>query len=231
MLLFPNGAKTADGSTAVTLNGFNTNAASGLPVGVTLVAGPNAVANFDSAGAGTGIGITYTGYSLAGANAGQYALAGSCCVSTFRTTGAITAAAVVVPPVDVPPVVTPPVDVPPVVTPPVDVPPVVTPPVDVPPVVVPPVEVPPGDTTPVPVTETPISQYPISGAIPIGAPGAYELAVVNGGVNLPGGQLQSTRPVVEAPQPVAEVVTPATPAGPFIQPLPRTPYAPKQDRN
>jgi len=213
MLVFPKGAKTADGSTATTLNGFNTTAASGAPVGVTLVAGPNAVANFDSAGEGSGIGITYTGYSLAGANAGQYALAGSCCVSTFRTTGVISAAPVVVPPVDVPPVVIPPVDVPPVVVPPVDTPPGT------------------GSTpgaTPVPISGTPVGETPIGGAA-IVAPAPYSLALVNGGVRLPGGQLQSTQPLVEVP-PAPAVVAP-TPAGPFIQPLPRAPYAPKQDRN
>jgi hypothetical protein len=218
MLLFPKGDKPADGSTATTLNGFNTNAASGLPIGVTLVAGPNAVANFDTAGEGSGIGITYTGYSLAGANAGQYALAGSCCVSTFRTSGVISAAPVVIPPVVVPPVVVPPVDVPPVVVPPVVVPPVVTPPGTT---------SPPG-TTPVPISGTPIGETPIAGP-GIVAPGPYSLALVNGGVRLPNGQLQSTQPLIHA-QPAAAAVAPA-PVGPFVQPLPRAPYAPKQDRN
>jgi len=235
MLLFPNGTKVADGTTAATLSGFNTTAASGLPVGVTLVAGPNAVANFDSAAAGTGIGITYSGYSLAGANAGQYALAGSCCVSTFRTTGAITPAVVVIPPVVIPPVVIPPVVVPPIVVPPVVVPPVVVPPVDVPPVDTPPVDTPPVDTppatgpgtTPVPISGTPLGDTPVVVGV-VGTPAPYSLALVNGGVHVPA-QLQSTQPVVEV-QPAPAVVAPA-PVGPFIQPLPRTPYAPKQDRN
>ena len=53
---------------------------SGVPTGVTLVADPGATANFDTAGPGTGIGVTFTGYSLAGANAGQYSLPVACCV-------------------------------------------------------------------------------------------------------------------------------------------------------
>ncbi|HZV85051.1 MAG TPA: filamentous hemagglutinin N-terminal domain-containing protein, partial [Brevundimonas sp.] len=89
MLLFPDGGRAFDGTTATTLNGFRTTAVSGLPTGVSLVAGPNASATFDSAAAGADVGITYSGYSLAGANADQYALAGFCCVSTFRTRGTI----------------------------------------------------------------------------------------------------------------------------------------------
>eukprot|EP01035_Chromulina_nebulosa_P055926 gene55926-76669_t len=154
MLLFPNGSRAADGTTATVLTGFNTTATSGLPVGVTLVAGAGASAVFDSAAVGSNIGISYTGYSLAGANAGQYALAGSCCVSGFRTTGTITAAVVT------PPVVTPPVVTPPVVTPPVVTPPVVTPPVETPPVIVPPVTTPPVTTPVSPPVTTPVVTPP-----------------------------------------------------------------------
>jgi filamentous hemagglutinin family protein len=93
MLLFPSGNKVYDGTSTAVLSGFNTTATSGLPTAVTLVAGPNATATFDNSAVGSGVGITYAGYSLTGANASQYALAGSCCVSTFRTTGSITAAA------------------------------------------------------------------------------------------------------------------------------------------
>ncbi|MDN4630551.1 filamentous hemagglutinin N-terminal domain-containing protein [Sphingomonas sp. PsM26] len=155
MLVFPGSTKVADGTTATTLAGFNGTTVTGLPDGITLLAGPDSNAVYDSADAGSNIGITFSGYSLGGANAAQYALAGSCCVSTFRTSGTITPAAVVVPPVETPPVETPPVVVlPPVVeTPPVVVvPPVVeTPPV----VVVPPVvETPPVIVVP-PVVETP----------------------------------------------------------------------------
>jgi hypothetical protein len=92
MLLFPDAIKTADGTTNAVLDGFRTTAESGLPTLVSLVAGPNAVATFDSANAGSNIGVTYSGYTLAGPNADQYALAGACCVSTFRTRGTIAAA-------------------------------------------------------------------------------------------------------------------------------------------
>lgn len=120
MLLFPTATRPFDGGTAATLSGFNTTLASGQPVGVTLVAGPDATANFDSSGVGTGIGITYSGYTLAGPNADQYALAGSCCVPTFRTTGAIEAVVSPPPPPPPPPPgppLPPPPDTPPGVTP------------------------------------------------------------------------------------------------------------------
>ena len=103
MLLFPDGSRVFDGTTDTTLTGFRTTAASGLPEGVTLVAGPDARATFDSAVAGEDVGITFSGYSLAGANADQYALAGACCVSTFRTRGTISAAAPPPPPPPPPP--------------------------------------------------------------------------------------------------------------------------------
>jgi filamentous hemagglutinin family protein len=110
MLLFPNGDMVVNGSTQTVLSGFNTTAVSGVPIGVSLVAGPGAIANFDSAGVGSSVGITYSGYTLGGANADQYALAGSCCVSTFRTTGTISATAAPPPP---PPPPTPPPSPPP----------------------------------------------------------------------------------------------------------------------
>ena len=91
MLVFPAGTKVADGSTAVTLNGFNTTIASGVP-DVTLVADTGATATFDSPAAGTGIGITFANYSLGGANAGLYALPVNCCTTAHRTTGTIPAA-------------------------------------------------------------------------------------------------------------------------------------------
>ncbi len=170
MLVFPDGDKTFDGTTSTTLNGFNSNAISGVPTGVTLIADPGATATFDTAAVGTGIGVTFSGYSLGGANAAQYSLPVACCVTTFRTTGTIAAAPpVVTPPVVTPPVVTPPVVTPPVVTPPVVTPPVVTPPVTTPvvtpPVTTPPVVVTPPVTTPVvtpPVTTPPIVTPPVT---------------------------------------------------------------------
>ena len=155
MLLFPEGGRPADGTTATTLTGFRTTAVSGTPAGVTLVAGPGATASFDSAEAGTDVGITYSGYSLSGASAAQYALAGPCCSAGFRTRSTITPTPVVTPPVVVPPVVVPPVVVPPVVTPPVVTPPVVTPPVVTPPVVTPPFVTPFPPSPPAPPVETP----------------------------------------------------------------------------
>ncbi|WP_256585429.1 hypothetical protein, partial [Pseudomonas sp. FW306-02-H05-AA] len=47
MLLYPSATKTADGTTAAILSGFNTTTASGAPTGVTLVAGPGASAVYD----------------------------------------------------------------------------------------------------------------------------------------------------------------------------------------
>ncbi|MDO8297888.1 MAG: filamentous hemagglutinin N-terminal domain-containing protein, partial [Caulobacter sp.] len=100
MLLFPDGSKVFDGTTAAVLTGF---LGVGVPDGVTLVAGSGSSAVFDSSAVGTGIGITYSGYTLGGANADQFALAGSCCVSTFRTTGTISASSPPPPPPPPPP--------------------------------------------------------------------------------------------------------------------------------
>jgi filamentous hemagglutinin family protein len=89
MLVFAAGGdKTFDGTTAANLSSLK-----GNPLGVTLVAGPGSTANFDSAGVGQGKTIRYTGYSLAGTEAGKYALASSCCGPVeARTTANITAA-------------------------------------------------------------------------------------------------------------------------------------------
>jgi len=148
MLVIPGGGdKTFDGTTVTTLTFLK-----GTPAGVTLIAGAGNTANFDTAAVGTDKTITYTGYSLGGANATDFALPVSCCAPVVqRTTGNITPVIVppevVVPPeVIVPPVVVvPPIEVlPPVVDVPVVIPPVIVVPPDVvPPVVVPPVVVPP----------------------------------------------------------------------------------------
>ena len=108
MLVFPDGDKVDDGTTAATLTGFKSTAISGVPTGVTLVAGVGSTAVYDSAAVGTDIGITYSGYSLGGADAAQYALAANCCTSGYRTSGTITAETVVTPPPVVPPPVVPP---------------------------------------------------------------------------------------------------------------------------
>jgi filamentous hemagglutinin family protein len=216
MLLFPNGDKVFDGSANTVLTGFNTNAASGLPSGVTLVAGPAATAVFDNAAVGAGVGIIYSGYTLAGPNADQYALAGSCCVATFATTGTISAPVVVppvvVPPVVEPPVVVPPVVVPPIVEPPVVVPPVVVPPVVEPPVVVPPVVVPPVVEPPVvvpPVVVPPVVEPPVV-VPPVVVPPVVEPPVVVPPVVVP--------PVVEPPVVVPPVVVPPVVEPPVVVP-------------
>jgi hypothetical protein len=182
MLLFPNGDKVADGTNAAVLTGFNTDAASGLPVGVALVAGPNATATFDQSGAGSGVGITFAGYSLAGDNAGQFALAGSCCVSTFRTTGTISAAPS-----------SPPPGTPPDTTPPPVTPPETTPPGTTPPPVIPPETTPPGTTPPAvpPVTPPPASP-PVVGPPAPPPPGSTP------GVIPPGTTPPSSPPPAEA---------------------------------
>jgi filamentous hemagglutinin family protein len=181
MLVFGiSAAKTEDGTTQTTLAGLK-----GSPVGVTLVAGPAASANFDTATAGIDKPITFTGYTLAGADAAKYALPVSCCAPIVaRTTGEILAA-VVVPPVVVPPVVVPPVVVPPVVVPPVVPPPVIPPPVVLPPVVpppvivvvppvipvvVPPVVVPPEVIPPVVIAPVPVPPVVVPPAVPVPVP-------------------------------------------------------------
>jgi len=204
MLLFPDGGRAFNGATATTLNGFRTTAVSGAPTGVTLVAGPAASATFDSAAAGADVGITYSGYTLAGANADQYALAGSCCVGTFRTRGTISPAGVT-PPVVVPPVAPP-------VVPPVTPPPV-TPPV-VPPVTPPPVAPP---LIPPFVSPLPSVPYPVVTPMP-----DLALDLVDRGVRMPP---YEAAPI---PAPVEEVLAPARPA--WVAP-PVPVYVRKQDRN
>jgi filamentous hemagglutinin family protein len=114
MLVFPDGDKVFDGTTATTLTGFNTTSVSGVPVGVTLVSGSGATATFDSSSVGSGIGITFSGYGLGGAGAAKYALAANCCAPGFRTSGAITAVTPTPTPIPLPvPVPTPtPIEVP-----------------------------------------------------------------------------------------------------------------------
>ncbi|MBU4520182.1 MAG: filamentous hemagglutinin, partial [Gammaproteobacteria bacterium] len=127
MLVYPEVTdKTFDGTTTATLLGFKSTADSGpVPGTLTLIPGSGATATFDTAAVGTDKTVSFTGYSLGGVGADQFAFAVPCCgpaVST--TTGNITAATVIPP--DTPPV-TPPVVRPPVVRPPVVVAPVVPP--------------------------------------------------------------------------------------------------------
>ena len=226
MLLFPNGDKVFDGSANTILSGFDTMAA-GAPSGVTLIAGPGATAAFASAAAGPG-GITYSGYTLAGADADRYALAGSCCVATFATFGTIAAAPVVTPPVVVPPVGEP-VPVPPAEAPPVAVPPVVTPPagqpVPTPPAEAPPAVVPPvGEPVPAPPVEgpPPVATPPVA-TPPVAVPPVATPPVVVPPAVTPASDVPpvATPPVAAAPVVVPPVVTqpdvvPVVPAVPVI---------------
>jgi filamentous hemagglutinin family protein len=220
MLVFPDGSKVFDGTTTTTLTGFNSTIASGLPTGVTLVAGPGSSATFDSPNVGTNIGITYSGYTLGGPNASQYALAEACCTPTFRTTGTITAAAVIAPPVTTPPV-----------TPPVTTPPVTTPPGTTPPGTTPPGTTPPGTTPSGPTlgTISPSGSPSVRGAqfsaIPVGlfaVAGGFALALQEGGVSMPAIQVAAETPVQPVP-----VVAPQVEAAAYVPPI----YTRKQDRN
>jgi len=121
MLVFADGGnRVFDGSTDANLIGLI-----GDPLGVTLVAGPNAEAHYDSPDVGEGQTITYTGYTLGGANANLYAFALNCCGPVVaHTTGTITAPPP--PPPPPPAVVPPPIGT--VVTPPIVVTPLPPPP-------------------------------------------------------------------------------------------------------
>lgn len=83
MLVFPDATKFFDGTTNVTLVGLK-----GDPTGVTLIAGPGATASFDDATAGASKSVSFTGYTLGGPNAAQYALATSCCGPVVQKTTA-----------------------------------------------------------------------------------------------------------------------------------------------
>ncbi|HMB42980.1 MAG TPA: filamentous hemagglutinin N-terminal domain-containing protein [Luteimonas sp.] len=121
MLVFAaDGDKQFDGNTTATLNGLK-----GNPIGVTLVAGPGSTANFDSPDIGANKRITFTGYTLSGPYAGQYALPFNCCGPVVaHTTGTITAGPP--PPPTTPPSTRPPILPPPPGTPVLGVPPPVT---------------------------------------------------------------------------------------------------------
>ena len=215
MLVFPGGAdKTFDGNTLATFTSLQ-----GSPAGVTLVAG---TANFDTAAVGTGKTITYSGFSLAGANAGNFALPVACCGPAARTTtGSIIAAPPVVPPVVVIPPVSPPV-VPPVVPP-------IVPPV----VVVPPVETPPVETAPVALALETSPEAPQLEFAPETMPvqDRLNLAVIGTGVRMPPPLFAYLPPVPPAPvivPPVAPpvVVPPAPPPPMYVPPV----LPPKPDR-
>lgn len=89
MLVFgAGGGRAFDGGNTTTLVGLI-----GNPLNVNLVAGPNAAAFYRTGAIGENQAINYTGYTLAGADAGLYAFAFNCCGPIVaHTTGTITAA-------------------------------------------------------------------------------------------------------------------------------------------
>lgn len=221
MLVFAAGAdKTFDGTTAATLTALK-----GSPAGVTLVAGPGSSANFDSPAVGQGKTVTYSGYSLAGADAAKYALPVSCCAPVVTQTTANISAVVVVPP----PII--------VVPPPVVVPP--------PAVVPPPVVLAPPDAIELPIETTPVESTPLETAAGDALIGTtYEGPTVRSPV-----AVSNWMPVVTLPRTPAQLVALAPPVPerlvpveqPVVQPVqpaeapPKPSLAPKrqpkQDRN
>lgn len=108
MLVFADGGSMAfNGSTATTLSGLI-----GNPAGVSLVAGPNAAANYISPAPGANQAITYTGYTLAGPNANLYALANNCCGPVVAHTTGTIAPVPSLPVIPIVPVVPPPTFIP-----------------------------------------------------------------------------------------------------------------------
>lgn len=81
MLVFPDATKFFDGTTNAVLTTLT-----GNPPGVSLIAGSGATATFDTAAAGTNKTVTFSGYTLGGANASQYAFAANCCGTVVQKT-------------------------------------------------------------------------------------------------------------------------------------------------
>lgn len=101
MLVYADGgSKTFDGTTATTLSLLK-----GNPAGVTLIAGPGNTANFVDAVIGANKSILYSGYSLGGADANNFALAIPCCEPGFALTTANIVAPVLAPVIVAPAVV------------------------------------------------------------------------------------------------------------------------------
>ncbi|WP_096669592.1 two-partner secretion domain-containing protein [Polaromonas sp. AET17H-212] len=83
MLVFPDVIRYFDGTTNAVLTTLK-----GNPAGVSLIAGPGATATFDNATAGTNKAVTFSGYTLGGPNASQYAFASNCCGPIVQKTTA-----------------------------------------------------------------------------------------------------------------------------------------------
>jgi filamentous hemagglutinin family protein len=244
MLVFADGGdKTFDGTTSTTLSSLK-----GNPSGVELVAGAGSSANFDTGDVGTGKTITYSGYSLTGANAGDYALAVNCCGPVLaRTTGSVVAP--VVPPPVVPPVVTDPTPVipdptpvvpPPVVTDPTPVVPNPTPvvpgptPVAPPPVVTDPTPVVPNPT---PVVPGPTPVAPSPDAVPVAGLPLWPIIQPVPPAIVPPGPVPSwmgppavallVQPPASPPSMMLVEERPVAPQSPYVAPV----FAPKHERN
>ena len=90
MLVFPEVTKNFDGGTTAVPTSLK-----GNPANVSLIAGPGAVATFDNATAGTNKVVTFSGYTLGGADANRFVLPSNCCSPIVRkTTGTIRPAVV-----------------------------------------------------------------------------------------------------------------------------------------
>ena len=207
MLVFATGGdKTYDGTTATTLDALK-----GNPAGVTLVNGAGSSANFDSADVGANKGISYTGYTLGGPNAGAYALPLNCCGPVLAHTTGTIAPAPTPPPPTTPPPTTPPPTTPPPATPPPTTPPPIT---------------------PVPTAPPPPSSGPGGGPAPILPTGAPVL-----GIPPPPVSPWSAPPTVQVEQapapPLAMTVVqpPPPPVSPTVVPYVAPIYKPKPTRN
>ncbi len=257
-LVFPDGAsKVFDGTTSATFSSLKADSAGILPVGVTLAG----TGTFDTSAVGVGKIITFTGLTLGGPSSASFALPVACCAPAIgRTTGNITAVAVVpvvvpvVAPVVAPvvvPVVVPvvaPVVVSPIVVAPGGVAPVVVAPGVVAPVVAAPVVVAPGVVAPG--VDTP-EIGPLAVVAPGVAPSEFgpEILFVPGlamaalpAVGLPGLNLLVVGEGVAMPPIVVATVVPPPPilAPVFVAPPPVVvppppvfvpPFVPRRDRN
>jgi filamentous hemagglutinin family protein len=83
MLVFPDVTRYFDGTNNAVLTTLK-----GNPAGVSLIAGPGATATFDNSTAGTNKAVTFSGYTLGGPNASQYAFASNCCGPIVQKTTA-----------------------------------------------------------------------------------------------------------------------------------------------
>ena len=99
MLVYPGGAnKVFDGTTTAVFTSFQPDINGLVPGGGGLTLAGGGTANFANTGPGLNIPITFSGFTLAGPNAANFALPIGCCGAITRTTGTITVAPIVVAP-------------------------------------------------------------------------------------------------------------------------------------